>query len=321
MRYVNQELYDKESILIPRKGSLNNIFFVNEPFWTVDTLFWTQIDKSVADPRFLFYRLGQEDMTILNVGSAVPSLTVPVLEQIELELPSLREQKAIASVLYSLDAKIDLLHRQNKTLEAMAEALFRQWFVEEAEEGWKEHSVTSICELVMGQSPKGDTYNETGDGLLLLNGAGDFENGLPKPQRYTSDPLRVAKNGDIILSIRGTIGNLTFATQSYAIGRSMAALRPKDVVHKYVVYLLMKRQIDELRVQAFGSVIVGLTIDDFDKVTIKLPPVEQLREFVAPIEAVLKKRAANWEQIRALTALRDTLLPKLMSGEVRVEMT
>jgi hypothetical protein len=95
MRYVNNELYDEESILIPRKGSLNNIYYLDEPFWTVDTLFWTKIDKDKVVTKFLFYQLTLIDFTILNVGSAVPSLTVPVLNEIDISLPPLPEQKAI----------------------------------------------------------------------------------------------------------------------------------------------------------------------------------------------------------------------------------
>ena len=137
MRYVDEYLYDDESILIPRKGSLNNIMYQNNPFWTVDTMFWTIINKELVVPKFLFYQLTLIDYENLNVGSAVPSLTVPVINEIEISLPPLPEQKSITSVLSSLDDKIDLLHRQNTTLEKMAEALFRQWFVEEEKEEWE----------------------------------------------------------------------------------------------------------------------------------------------------------------------------------------
>ncbi len=152
MRYVDDEIYNDESILIPRKGSLNNIYYISEPFWTVDTLFWTKINKDKVYPKFLFYQLIRIDFTILNVGSAVPSLTAPVLNEIDIVLPPLPEQKAIAKVLSSLDDKIDLLHRQNKTLEQMAETLFRQWFVEEAEI-WEERPLSFFCDIVCGKTP------------------------------------------------------------------------------------------------------------------------------------------------------------------------
>ena len=86
MRHVEESLSEQESILIPRKGSLNNIYYVNQPFWTVDTLFWTKIDSDTVFPKFLFYQLKLTDFVSLNVGSAVPSLTVPVLNDLEISL-------------------------------------------------------------------------------------------------------------------------------------------------------------------------------------------------------------------------------------------
>src|SRR5690606_38271969 len=143
-------LYDKESILIPRKGSLNNIMYQNTPFWTVDTMFWSKINNDKVNGKFLFYQLTLIDYTNLNVGSAVPSLTVPIINEIDVNLRPLPEQKPIASVLSSLDDKIDLLHQQNQTLEALAETLFRQWFIEEAKEGWEEVSLSSMANFLNG---------------------------------------------------------------------------------------------------------------------------------------------------------------------------
>ncbi len=130
MRYVERSLSTDESILLPRKGSLNNIYYVNRPFWTVDTLFWTIVDKDKALPKYLFYVLSKVDMVSLNVGSAVPSLTVPVLNDLDINLPPLPTQRAIAHILGTLDDKIELNRKMNETLEAMAQALFKSWFVD-----------------------------------------------------------------------------------------------------------------------------------------------------------------------------------------------
>jgi len=129
MRYVESFLYNKESILIPRKGTLSNLFFIDKPFWTVDTLFYTKIDTSKTLPKFLFYKLKIMNLESLNVGSAVPSLTTNVLNDVILNLPPLPEQKAIASILSSFDDKIELLREQNKTLENISQNIFKEWFV------------------------------------------------------------------------------------------------------------------------------------------------------------------------------------------------
>jgi type I restriction enzyme S subunit len=130
MRYVCDYLYDQESILIPRKGSLNNIYYLDKPFWTVDTLFWSKINKKIAHPKFLFYQLKLIDFNRLNEGSAVPSTTVPILNSIKIKLPSIKIQKEISKKLTDIDKKIELNQKTNQTLEQMAKALFKSWFVD-----------------------------------------------------------------------------------------------------------------------------------------------------------------------------------------------
>ncbi len=162
MRYADTSLYDDESILIPRKGTLSNIFYINEPFWTVDTIFWSKINKKEAFGKFLFYQLKTIDFANLNVGSAVPSLTTKVLNEVDISLPVLEEQKAIAEVLSSFDDKIDLLHRQNQTLESLAQTLFRQWFIEEAKEKWEIGTFDDLVEVSSGKSLKRELFDDMG---------------------------------------------------------------------------------------------------------------------------------------------------------------
>lgn len=106
MRYVDKKLSDGPSVLIPRKGTLRNLFYVDGPFWTVDTLFWTQIDESRVVPSFLFYQLKGMDLASLNVGTAVPSLTTDVLNEVQIDLPPLEKQRKVVELLESLDSKI-----------------------------------------------------------------------------------------------------------------------------------------------------------------------------------------------------------------------
>mgnify|MGYP003633944710 FL=1 len=130
MRYVNSFLSDEESVLIPRKGSLNSIFYINQPFWTVDTLFWTKVNKDLAFAKYLYYYLTTIDFVSKDVGSAIPSLTTSLLNVLDITLPPLPEQRAIASILSALDDKIENNLAMNKTLEDMAMALYKHWFVD-----------------------------------------------------------------------------------------------------------------------------------------------------------------------------------------------
>lgn len=118
MRSVEKPIYNKQSILIPRKGSLNNIIYVDIPFWTVDTMFWTIIDTSIVMPHYLYYALKDFDFASLNVGSAVPSLTCPVLEAIEVPIPSLQLQRQILNCIEPIDDKIALNNCINHNLAA-----------------------------------------------------------------------------------------------------------------------------------------------------------------------------------------------------------
>ena len=250
MRYVNKALYDKASILIPRKGSLNNIYYVNDKFWTVDTLFWSIIDEEQACPKYLYYQLSKIDFTILNVGSAVPSLTVPVLNEIEIILPPLPEQKAIAEVLSSLEDKIDLLHRQNQTLEAMAETLFRQWFIEERD---YTNKVSDLIGLQNGYAFKSKDFLE--DGINRVIKIKNISGGIV--DIYNSDFLLddVAKqvdskfnisSGDILFAMTGAeigkMGIVPKTTQKLLLNQRVGLFKEKFKGARYLAYLQLKSE-------------------------------------------------------------------------------
>jgi len=335
MRYVNNELYNEESILIPRKGSLNNIYYLDKPFWTVDTLFWTKIDKELVFAKFLFYQLALIDFTILNVGSAVPSLTVPVLNEIDVSLPPLPEQKAIAEVLSSLDDKIDLLHRQNKTLEQMAETLFRQWFVEEAQEDWEYVALEEFVSCYNGVSYKSADLNPSETAMVTLKSfARDGEFRLDGFKEYTGKykKTHIVKPGDLavahtdITQDAAIVGNpvLIIGKEEYTtLVVSMDLVKvesKKDWVSNEFIYFLMKTRLFKQHCLGYanGSTVLHLSkkaIPDFE---FFLPPVEQIKLFTKQAQNLLGKKNKNIYQIRTLEKLRDTLLPKLMSGEVRV---
>ena len=329
MRYANRAIYNDESILIPRKGSLNNIFYRNKPFWTVDTMFWTKINKNEVFPKFLFYQLTTIDYTILNVGSAVPSLTVPVINEIDILLPNIIEQKAIASVLSSIDDKIDLLHRQNATLEAMAETLFRQWFVEEAKEDWEVISFYDAIELVGGGTPK-TSISEYWDGNIKWLSGGDISKN--HKSIIVSSEKTITKNGlknssakllpkySTVISARGTVGKYCILSEPMTFSQSNYGIKPKYKDCYFFTYLLTNYSIEELLTAAYGSVFDTITTDTFKGHLIALPKSTFIEEFETTVKPYFLKILNNQTQIRTLSTLRDTLLPKLMSGEVRVQM-
>ena len=332
MRYVDSYLYDDESILIPRKGSLNNIMFQNNPFWTVDTMFWSKIDKSKVFPKYLFYQLTLIDYENLNVGSAVPSLTVPVINEIEIQLPPLPEQKAIASVLSSLDDKIDLLHQQNQTLEALAETLFRQWFIEEAKEDWEEGKLE---ELVLSANTGLDAIrrapiveNYTGIKCLRIQDISQnktFDNWGNTEVKDSDFVKAQLKRGDIIMARTCSPGILLHVQEDLnaVFNNGLARIRANENSHPIFLKYLFKTNefINHIYGISDGTAVqLNMKLGDLLSYDLKIPPINCIKKFVKIVSEWDDKILSNHQQIQTLTQLRDTLLPKLMSGEVRVKV-
>jgi len=339
MRYVNRAIYEEESILIPRKGSLNNILFKKEPFWTVDTMFWTILNKRIVYPKFLYYLLTTFDFANMNVGSAVPSMTIDVLNNLNLFVPSLPEQIEIAEILSSLDDKIDILHRQNKTLEQIAETLFRQWFVEEAEEGWEVEKLGEVAVVQNGYAFRSKDYVTYQEGHLevlkmghIAVGGGlrtnpkkDFVPREEKLKKWTlnkNDIIRGMtdmKDNVVILGVPAIIDK----SEKYVLNQRVARIYLKTnekLLNCYLLYIQLNNKdfISTLQSKANSGVQVNLSTEEIRNCEILIPPMELQKDMGNTIADLFMKKDNNLMQIRTLTKLRDSLLPKLMSGEVRV---
>lgn len=325
MRFVDKALYEDESILIPRKGSLNNIIYQKNPFWTVDTMFWSKINKNLVVPKFLFYQLTLIDYTNLNVGSAVPSLTVPIINEIEIKLPPLQEQREVTDILSSLDDKIDLLHRQNKTLESLAETLFRQYFIEEAKDDWVVKPLGSLITVKRGGSPRPiqEFLSESGYSWLKIS---DITN-LNSPyifkikEHIKKEGLKkttLLNKNSLVLSNSATPGIAKILQVDSCIHDGWLHF-PESYFTNEFLYLLFSRIRPELVSQGNGSIFINLKTDIIKEYEIPIPNKETLREFQDEVDPIFKKLLFNSKQIQTLEKLRDTLLPKLMSGEVKVK--
>ena len=291
--------------------------------------------KDKCLPEFLYYNFKSTDYlafieSISGGTSTQPNMQINALLSYEIELPPLPEQKAIASVLSSLDDKIDLLHRQNKTLETMAETLFRQWFVparagephaggEEAEEGWEEGKIPDEFSYVMGTSPPGVSYNEEGNGIPMFQGNADFGFRFPEQRVFTTDPKRFAEKYDTLISVRAPVGEQNMASGKCCIGRGVAAFRYKHNNSFYTyTYFKLRSLMDEIRkFNDEGTVFGSIGKTGFQQMEIVLPPEDLIEKFENEAKPLNDKVIENCNQIKLLEAMRDTLLPKLMSGEVR----
>src|SRR5690606_13450057 len=183
-------------------------------------------DTKKAVPEYLLYNLISQKEELLmqsEIGATRKAITKGMIEQFELKIPPLEEQRAIASVLSRLDDKIDLLHRQNQTLEQMAETLFREWFIEEADDDWEEGILGDEFNFTMGQSPPGSSFNEEGVGIPMYQGNRDFGFRFPENRVFTTVPKRFAEKFDTLISVRAPVGEQNMANEKCCIGRGVAA--------------------------------------------------------------------------------------------------
>jgi type I restriction enzyme S subunit len=252
-------------------------------------------------------------------GAVFDTITRETFDYIDVLLPPLSEQKVIASVLGSLDDKIDLLHRNNQTLEAMAETIFRQWFIEEADK-FDKCLFGDEFDIVMGQSPPGNTYNEVGDGIVFFQGRSDFGFRFPTERVYCTSPKRIAKRFDVLLSVRAPVGDINMAMEECCIGRGLAAIRHKKGYTSYAYYKAKSLQ-DEFGVfEREGTVFGAISKSDLKSIKTTMPSEKLIRKFEDIVNPIDRQIYFNTLQIRTLESLRDTLLPKLITGEIRVPL-
>jgi len=287
-----------------------------------------RLDPEKADYRYIFYSLQalkEELLMQAEIGATRRALTKGMIEAMEVTLPPLPEQKAIASVLSSLDDKIDLLHRQNKTLEAMAETLFRQWFVEEAQEDWEEAILGDVVETTSGGTPsrKKMEYYENGIHHWVKSKelTGSFI--VETEEKITDEALinssaKVLPENSILIAMYGaTVGEYSIISKEMTCNQAICALKPNDQYPYTFLFMLIKTMKEELINMAVGSAQQNISQLLIKQIPIHSPN-NKIFEFHKKTKATFKKIKMNIKQIRTLEKLRDTLLPKLMSGEMRV---
>ncbi len=256
------------------------------------------------------------------------SLNNEMLSSLSIVIPPIEEQKGIAETLKSLHDKIDLLHRQNKTLEQMAETLFRQWFVEEAEESWEVRPIYSFIEIQSGFAFKsGDFVSEGNYKLITIKNVQDGYMDLSKADMLLDIPRRMPnycllKESDILLSLTGNVGRCCLVEeQNLLLNQRVAKLNPKIDRDWAFTYMLFRQSSTKqiLEELAKGTAQANLSPIEMGEISIQIPPDYILMKYSDDATPLIHKVLQNKKQINTLTHFRDTMLPKLMSGEVRVK--
>lgn len=321
--YVDGFLFDGDYLLVAEDGenlrtrSTPIAFVASGRFW-VNNHAHVVLGSELADTRFLMYALAVTDISGYLTGSTQPKLTQESLNEIPIVVPSIEKQRRIAALLGALDDQIELNRRMSKTLEAIARTLFRSMFVEADTSAWGEGTVGSEFDLTMGQSPPGSTYNTSGIGTPLYQGRTDFGFRFPTKRVYTTSPSRVASPGDTLVSVRAPVGDVNRADETCAVGRGVAAVRHKtgSTAYSHYAMLALHRAFD--RFNAEGTVFGSVSKKDFAAIRVLVPPEAVIDAFDAVISPIDERVALAQRESTTLAALRDVLLPKLISGELRV---
>ena len=284
--------------------------------------------KDKLDPRFLYYLLSNNDtVEYLDViaeasTSAYPSLRPSDIENLVITIPELALQKSIASILSSLDDKIDLLYRQNVTLEKMAGTLFRQWFVEEAKEDWESKPLSSIANFLNGLAcQKFPPKNEI-ERLPVLK-IKELSSGITEDSDWATTDVKteyIVNNGDVIFAWSASLMVNIWDGQDCILNQHLFKVTSNDYP-KWFYFLWCKHHLDEFIAKAasHATTMGHIKRGDLDEAMVLIPSKRELEAMTLEIEPQIDKVISNSNQIRTLIALRDTLLPKLMSGEVVVE--
>ncbi len=305
--------------------------------------YWVQLALGAPHVREIIdSRLNTTVQATLNLGDVA---------QLPIVLPPPGERQAIVDILGTLDDKIELNRRMSETLEAMARAIFKAWFVDfepvreradgqeprlpteipdlfpdrledselgEIPVGWEVGCVDDEFALTMGQSPPSETYNGVGEGLPFYQGRADFTFRFPSRRVYCTAPTRTARAGDTLVSVRAPVGDINMAAEDCAIGRGVAAVRHRSGSRSYSYYFMHFLADVFARFEADGTVFGSIGKKDFHAIPCIVPPIELVQVFERIGEG-LDARIENSElENHSLQSLRDALLPKLLNGELRL---
>lgn len=305
-RQISEEDYNKlkkgnckprlNDVLIAKDGSYMkyvNVVNKEEDLVILSSIAILRPNINIVNPNFLKYYLLSPNVKLdleqgYVSGSVIRRIVLKDFKRFPIKLPTLEEQEKISNILSSLDNKIKLNNEMNKTLEEIAQSIFKRWFIDfefpnengkpykssggemvESElgmipKGWEVTQIDKISQVTMGVSPSSKTYNEENIGLPLLNGAADFEGKIIKPNKFTSEPKKICKKGDMVFGVRATIGNIVFADKEYALGRGVASIKINDKLFREFIYYSLENSMENLINNATGSVFLNLKKADIE---------------------------------------------------------
>ena len=354
MTHIDAYLYTGESILLPRKGSLSNIMYVNGPFWTVDTIYWTTVNTHLVNAKYLYYYLSLLDLSSRDTGSALPSMTYNSYYELDIDLPSLSVQQKIAQSIDNIDQKIAINNTISKELESMAKTIYDYWFLQfefpnesgepykssdgemiwndilkkKIPEGWEVKKLQDLVKLGNGINYSKDT---SGDNLykivnvrhitsssLLINDRSLTKISLPN----TNIDKYLVNNNDILIARSGTPGAVRILTstseQILFAGFIIHCLPNNPALRWYLMYSLKKLEGTNATTTG-GSILQNVSQTTLKSISIILPTTPIIEKFNQQITPIVEQLENLLKESQQLKSLRDFLLPMLMNGQVTIK--
>lgn len=320
---VDSYLYDRPSVLLPRKGSLANIqYFDKGKFWTVDTCFYSKINSNVANPYYIYRYLRNLDLSGFDTGASIPSMTQKTYNSLKVFLPSLQIQNKIASILSTYDSLIENNTKRIHLLEQMAENLYKEWFVrfrfpghEKVKmvnglpEGWNNEHLKSVCEFNRG---KNITSVEMCDGNIPVISAGLTPSGYHKEANVHGVSVTMSSSGANAGYISIHYDDIWAADCSY-----ISDGRTEDIFYVYELLNNIRPIINNFQV---GSAQPHVYPKDINRIKLCIPPKKLRQKANAILSDFHKEIDMLHKQNLYLARQRDLLLPRLMSGKLEVKL-
>lgn len=325
----------KGDVLISAAGTIGRtvVFNGEEAYFQDSNIVWIENDETKVVNALLYYAYKNVKWKVSN-GSTILRLYNDDLRRTEIIVPAdISVQKKIASVLSTLDKRIENLRAQNRVLEQTAKTIYDYTFLQCAGHQttynktlnrnipaeWEVKKLSEIANITMGQSPEGSSYNEIGNGKIFYQGCTDFGVMFPTPRLYTTAPTRFAKVNDILMSVRAPVGTLNIANTECCIGRGLAALNAKKGSNVFLYYVMKNFENHFKNAYSIGTTFGSITKNDLYDLPVLYPDSKTLNHFITQVSPLFKKQLVNSQQIEALTTQRNTLLPLLMTGQVAVK--
>ena len=321
-------------VVTGRYGTLGEVFYVEHDYWPLNTTLYVQ-DFKGNHRRFISYFLQTLGFASQNAAGAVPGVNRNHLHKLEVKVPGVPTQRKIASILSAYDELIENNTRRIAILEEMAQAIYREWFVNfrfpghenvklvdsplgQIPEGWEIKPLADCCKLVMGQSPKSEFYNGSGEGLPFHQGVTNFGPRYPTHKTFCTVENRLADEGDILFSVRAPVGRINIANTEIIVGRGVSAIRRNDDAQVFLFHQL-KDKFKEEDIMGGGTIFKSVTKKDLATLPLLNPPKDVLAAFESMVGASFTLYDNLTKKNDILRTTRDLLLPKLISGKLDVE--